>query len=109
MQVVEHAVSFLVCCANQSWYTIMLPKQEEADKLGVDISQCTIEDPKTSPRVDKYVDLLCEARKHKVCRSAQQHALHLIIEIVLLKSAAAWCVTAAPSCQRAVSICAPEC
>jgi phosphotransacetylase len=55
----------------------MRPKQEEADKLGVDISQCTIEDPKTSQRVDKYVDLLCEARKHKVCHTAQQHPLHL--------------------------------
>jgi phosphate acetyltransferase len=37
----------------------------EADKLGADISNCTIEDPATSPRQQKYVDLLCEARKHK--------------------------------------------
>lgn len=40
--------------------------QDEADKLGVDISQCGIEDPATSQQLDKYVQLLCEARKHKV-------------------------------------------
>lgn len=45
--------------------TLLWP-QAEADKLGVDISRCTIEDPATSPRQQKYVDLLCEARKHKV-------------------------------------------
>lgn len=40
--------------------------QDEADKLGVDISRCSIEDPATSQRLEQYVDLLCEARKHKV-------------------------------------------
>lgn len=40
--------------------------QDEADKLGVDISRCAIEDPATSQRLGQYVDLLCEARKHKV-------------------------------------------
>ena len=40
--------------------------QDEADKLGVDISRCTVEDPETSQRLGAYVDLLCEARRHKV-------------------------------------------
>ncbi len=40
--------------------------QDEADKLGVDISRCAVEDHSTSQRLGQYVDLLCEARKHKV-------------------------------------------
>lgn len=32
----------------------------------MDISSCSIEDPATSQRLDKYVEVLCEARKHKV-------------------------------------------
>jgi hypothetical protein len=46
--------------------------QDEADKLGVDISRCTIEDPAASQRLGKYVGLLCEARKHKVLHRLQQ-------------------------------------
>ncbi|KAF6251911.1 phosphate acetyltransferase [Scenedesmus sp. NREL 46B-D3] len=37
----------------------------EAKKLGADISNCRVVDPKTYPAVDKYVEQLLEARKGK--------------------------------------------
>lgn len=40
--------------------------QDEAAKLGVDVSACTVVDPMTSPELPRYIDLLVEARKHKV-------------------------------------------
>ena len=47
---------------------LMVPPQGEADKLGVDISGCVVVDSEASERLPAYIDLLCEARKHKVGR-----------------------------------------
>lgn len=40
--------------------------QDEAAKLGLDVSACTVVDPMASPELPRYIDLLVEARKHKV-------------------------------------------
>mmetsp|Transcript_4754 Transcript_4754/g.13675 ORF Transcript_4754/g.13675 Transcript_4754/m.13675 type:complete len:790 (-) Transcript_4754:298-2667(-) len=45
--------------------------QDEAAKLGVDVSACTVVDPMTSPELPRYIDLLVEARKHKGTTSQQ--------------------------------------
>ncbi|KAG2432638.1 hypothetical protein HXX76_008978 [Chlamydomonas incerta] len=49
----------------------------EAGKLGLDLSGCTIHNPKTSDRFDKYVDMLVEARKKKgMTREVAADTLH---------------------------------
>ena len=45
--------------------------QDEAAKLGVDVSECTVVDPSESPDLPRYVELLVQARKHKVLCSAR--------------------------------------
>eukprot|EP01025_Chloroclados_australasicus_P044491 TRINITY_DN4825_c0_g2_i1.p1 TRINITY_DN4825_c0_g2~~TRINITY_DN4825_c0_g2_i1.p1 ORF type:complete len:785 (-),score=113.95 TRINITY_DN4825_c0_g2_i1:507-2861(-) len=39
--------------------------QAEANKLALDLSRCNILDHKNSPRLEKYISELCEARKKK--------------------------------------------
>ncbi|GLC39613.1 hypothetical protein PLESTB_001956600 [Pleodorina starrii] len=49
----------------------------EASKLGLDLSGCTIHDPNTAGRFDRYADLLVELRQHKgMTRDRAMDTLH---------------------------------
>jgi phosphate acetyltransferase len=50
--------------------------RQEAEKLGANISQATLVDPKTDPRRDKYAAMMTEIRKSKGLTT--EEALHLL-------------------------------
>ena len=45
----------------------------------MDISGCDVMDPEASERLPAYIDLLCEARKHKVGRPRHDPPLGMIL------------------------------